>query len=143
MKINSIVHEIIYEIFPSINGEIKHEWGPNDIQDWDSLNHLNLVMAINHKFEINLEFEEVMSIEKIDDIFRILDKKGIKVKLKFKIEDSLIGKDQPCFIIGEIGSNHNRDKQTVFDLIDACAIAGFDAVKFQIYDAEEALAKMK
>ncbi|MDP7195602.1 MAG: hypothetical protein QF864_05355 [SAR202 cluster bacterium] len=29
------------------------------------------------------------------------------------IENRLIGKDQPCFIIGEIGSNHNRDKKTV------------------------------
>jgi len=57
------------------------------------------------------------------------------------IENRLIGKDQPCFIIGEIGSNHNRDKKTVMQLIDACAEAGFDAVKFQIYDAEEAFSK--
>ena len=53
----------------------------------------------------------------------------------------LIGKDHPCFIIGEIGSNHNRDKKTVIQLIDACAEAGFDAVKFQIYDPEEAFSK--
>ena len=57
------------------------------------------------------------------------------------IENRLVGKDQPCFIIGEIGSNHNRDKKTVIQLIDACAEAGFDAVKFQIYDAEEAFSK--
>lgn len=58
-----------------------------------------------------------------------------------EIENHLVGKDQPCFIIGEIGSNHNRDKKTVIQLIDACAMAGFDAVKFQIYDAEEAFSK--
>jgi len=57
------------------------------------------------------------------------------------IENRLVGKDQPCFIIGEIGSNHNRDKKTVIQLIDACAEAGFDAVKFQIYNAEEAFSK--
>jgi len=57
------------------------------------------------------------------------------------IENHLVGKDNPCFIIGEIGSNHNRDKKTVIKLIDACAEAGFDAVKFQIYDAEEAFSK--
>ena len=57
------------------------------------------------------------------------------------IENCLVGKDQPCFLIGEIGSNHNRDKNTVFNLIDACSDAGFDAVKFQIYDAEEAFSK--
>ena len=63
------------------------------------------------------------------------------MKQIINIENQLIGKDQPCFIIGEIGSNHNRDKKTVIQLIDACAEAGFDAVKFQIYDAEEAFSK--
>jgi len=58
-----------------------------------------------------------------------------------EIENAIIGKNKPCFIIGEIGSNHNRDKDTVYKLIDACAMAGFDAVKFQIYDAEEAFSK--
>ena len=63
------------------------------------------------------------------------------MKKTINIENRLVGKDQPCFIIGEIGSNHNRDKDTVFKLIDACSDAGFDAVKFQIYDAEEAFTK--
>lgn len=57
------------------------------------------------------------------------------------IESAKVGKDQPSFLIAEIGSNHNRDKDTVYKLIDACAEAGFDAVKFQIYDAEEAFSK--
>lgn len=63
------------------------------------------------------------------------------MKNKFKIENFEIGDNQPCMIIGEIGSNHNRDKSTVRKLIDACSDAGFDAVKFQIYDAEEAFSK--
>ena len=57
------------------------------------------------------------------------------------IESVKVGKGQPCFMIGEIGSNHNRDKIVVRELIDACAEAGFDAVKFQIYDAKEAFSK--
>ena len=56
----------------------------------------------------------------------------------FIIENKKIGDENPCFLIAEIGSNHNRDKNTVFKLIDASADAGFDAVKFQIYDAKEA-----
>ena len=63
------------------------------------------------------------------------------MKQKIEIENSLIGENQPCFIIGEIGSNHNRDKNVVRKLIDACSDGGFNAVKFQIYDAEEAFSK--
>jgi len=63
------------------------------------------------------------------------------VKQNIKIENIIVGNDQPCMIIGEIGSNHNREKVVVHELIDACAEAGFDAVKFQIYDAEEVFSK--
>lgn len=54
------------------------------------------------------------------------------------IEKKKIGIKQPVFLIAEVGSNHNRDKNTVKKLIDCAAKAGFDAVKFQIYDAKEA-----
>ncbi len=60
------------------------------------------------------------------------------MKSIIEIEGKKVGIGQPCFIIGEIGSNHCLDKQVVKDLIDASADAGFDAVKFQIYDAKEA-----
>lgn len=60
---------------------------------------------------------------------------------KIRIENKVIGGNQSCFIIGEIGSNHNRDKRTVKRLIDAASKAKFDAVKFQVYDPEEAFSK--
>ena len=59
----------------------------------------------------------------------------------FKIENKKVGLSQRVFAIAEIGSNHNRNKKTVLNLIDACADAGFDCVKFQIYDPEEAFSK--
>src|SRR6201999_1728474 len=38
---------------------------------------------------------------------------------------------QPCFIIAEIGLNHNGDLGIAKKLIDAASLAGCDAVKFQ------------
>jgi sialic acid synthase SpsE len=55
----------------------------------------------------------------------------------FKIKSKKIGDNYPCFLIAEIGSNHNRSKTTVKKLIQEAANAGFDAVKFQIYDPKE------
>src|SRR4051812_16759514 len=46
-----------------------------------------------------------------------------------------IGDDQPCFVIAEIGSNHNHDFGLATQLIDAAAAAGADAVKFQTFRA--------
>ena len=63
------------------------------------------------------------------------------MKKFLKIENKKIGDDFPVFTIAEIGSNHNRSKKTVYKLIDASSKAGFNSVKFQIYDAEEAFSK--
>jgi len=52
-----------------------------------------------------------------------------------------INKNRPCFIIGEIGSNHNSNFNNVKKLINAASRAKLDAVKFQLYDAEEAFSK--
>lgn len=60
---------------------------------------------------------------------------------KVKIGKRKIGQGEKCFIIAEIGSNHARDKRVVRKLIDAAAAAKFDAVKFQVYDPEEAFLK--
>lgn len=42
-----------------------------------------------------------------------------------------IGSDNPCYIIAEIGINHNGDLQTALDLVAAAKAARCDAVKFQ------------
>mgnify|MGYP005839387253 CR=1 FL=1 len=43
----------------------------------------------------------------------------------------VIGEGQPCFIIAEIGINHNGDLSIARRLIEEAAHAGCDAVKFQ------------
>ncbi len=43
----------------------------------------------------------------------------------------LVGDDQPCMVISEIGINHNGDLQTCKDLIEASTKAGCEVVKFQ------------
>jgi len=55
---------------------------------------------------------------------------------KFSIAGRPVGPGHPCYVIAEAGSNHNRDLDTAYQLIDAAAAAGADAVKFQTYTAE-------
>jgi N-acetylneuraminate synthase len=48
-----------------------------------------------------------------------------------KIGDRSIGPGESCFVIAEIGINHNGDLATTRNLIQASKDAGADAVKFQ------------
>lgn len=60
-----------------------------------------------------------------------------------KIGDKKIGRDYPCFLVAEIGINHNGDINIAKHLIDIAAQSGWDAVKFQkrtidvVYTQEE------
>jgi N-acetylneuraminate synthase len=53
------------------------------------------------------------------------------VKNTVKIGDKIVGKGQPCYVVAEIGINHNGDLDIAKKLIDVAAQAGCDAVKFQ------------
>jgi len=48
-----------------------------------------------------------------------------------KIGNRWVGEGKPCFIVAEIGINHNGDLDITRKLISASVLAGCDAVKFQ------------
>jgi N-acetylneuraminate synthase len=60
-----------------------------------------------------------------------------------KIGNTLVGDGHPCFIVAEIGINHNGDIDIAKRLIDLAKFSGCDAVKFQkrtveiVYTSEE------
>src|SRR5438034_7874042 len=62
---------------------------------------------------------------------------------KVKIGNRLVGDGEACFVIAEIGINHNGDLDIARKLISAAHLAGCDAVKFQkrtievVYTPEE------
>ena len=62
---------------------------------------------------------------------------------RVKIGDRWVGDGEPCFVVAEIGINHNGDVGLAKKLIDTAGLAGCDAVKFQkrtievVYPAEE------
>ena len=60
-----------------------------------------------------------------------------------RISDRLVGDSQPCYVIAEIGINHNGDIDLAKRLISVAVAAGCNAVKFQkrtvevVYSREE------
>ncbi|MBW2975069.1 UDP-2,4-diacetamido-2,4,6-trideoxy-beta-L-altropyranose hydrolase [Candidatus Woesearchaeota archaeon] len=58
-----------------------------------------------------------------------------------KIKNRQIGGGSPCFIIAEVGINHNGSFKNALKLIDAAKESGCDAVKFQVFKAENMYSK--
>ena len=65
------------------------------------------------------------------------------VKKCVRIADKIVGDGYPCFIIAEIGINHNGSVDLAKKMIDIAVTTGCDAVKFQkrtvdvVYTKEE------
>ena len=65
------------------------------------------------------------------------------MRKEVKIKDKIIGDNHPCFVIAEIGINHNGSVELAKKLIDVAVQTGCDAVKFQkrtieaVYTQEE------
>jgi len=58
-----------------------------------------------------------------------------------KIAGREIGGNRPCFIVAEAGLAHGGDPKKAFELIDLAVEAGADAVKFQVYKAEDLVSR--
>ncbi|MDE2331796.1 MAG: N-acetylneuraminate synthase family protein, partial [Bradyrhizobium sp.] len=60
-----------------------------------------------------------------------------KLKQPLKIAGRLVGDGEPCFVIAEIGNNHNGDFDRAIALVDAAVDAGADCAKFQMRKLDE------
>lgn len=71
----------LYEIISQVMGidadQIDEESSPDTIETWDSLSHLNLVMALEQKFSVSLTPEETMEMLSVKLIRMILTERGV------------------------------------------------------------------
>lgn len=64
----------------------------------------------------------------------------VMFKKEVRIGEKFIGNGHPCFIVAEAGVSHFGSVDKAFALVDAAVQAGADAVKFQIFQANQLIA---
>jgi len=72
---NSIIlkiQEILYEIFDESKPVFSNNLTSNDIDEWDSLNNIHLLVSIEKSFGIKFTSKEIESINNLGDIIEIL-----------------------------------------------------------------------
>ena len=67
------VRSAFKEAFDIDPGLVTLETSASDIPGWDSVGHLSLVSNLESIFDINLDVEELMQMESVRDIVRILE----------------------------------------------------------------------
>lgn len=72
-KVIAIVAEVL-EIQPS---EVTLDSSVGDFVKWDSLGHLTILQNVQDEFDIELEAEEIIELEDVNDIIKIVEEKLI------------------------------------------------------------------
>lgn len=65
------VRQIAADVFNLPIGQITDETSPRTLADWDSVQHLNFVLAIEAQLGIQLDPEEIEQIRSVGDAIRI------------------------------------------------------------------------
>lgn len=75
MELQERLNQIFSEVFDDDDIRISMEMTANDVEGWDSLSHINLIVAIETKFDIRFKQKEVMSFKNIGDLYRCIQSK--------------------------------------------------------------------
>lgn len=73
-KLDENILSIIKKFFK--NKKINKNSSINNVENWDSLNHVNLINLISKKYSIKISFIEMVNISSVDDIIKIIKKKS-------------------------------------------------------------------
>jgi len=68
------VRSVASDIFGLPPDKITAESSPETIENWDSLQHLNLVLAIEEKFGVQLEPEDIEQMKNIGAVAALVEK---------------------------------------------------------------------
>lgn len=69
------LQEIFRDIFDDEELIIREDMSANDIEDWDSLAQINLIIAIEKEFKVKFNLEEVSNLKNIGEMLELLSKK--------------------------------------------------------------------
>lgn len=73
------VQDIFKQVFENPDLLIRPDMTAQDVEGWDSFNHINLVLALELAFDITFTTEEIATMAKVDDLIVILRQKNISV----------------------------------------------------------------
>lgn len=146
-KISENKSRIIFVVTSS--GHLEGVLTDGDVRRWlTSSNEINLDVSVskvmNRKFVsaahdtprekiMAMMTPSILALPMVDDNNRLVAV-TLPSALRLQIGTRTIAEDAPCFIIAEIGNNHNGSLEAAINLIDLAANAGVDCAKFQMRD---------
>ena len=78
--IESKIKSVVSAVFQIPENKIDNESSPDNIKSWDSLKHMNLVVALEEQFNILFTDEEIIELINLKLIIHIIKSKVLESK---------------------------------------------------------------
>ena len=75
MELLDKLNYIFCEVFDDEDIKIAPEMTANDVDGWDSLSHVNLIVAIETKFNIRFNQKELLTFKNVGDLLNSIRSK--------------------------------------------------------------------
>lgn len=56
--------------------QINDDLAMKDLDAWDSLKHMELIVALEQQFDVQLTFDEIVAMQSVSEIKRVLGERG-------------------------------------------------------------------
>ena len=73
-----VLNEVFRQVFGDNSLVITRNTTANDVEDWDSLTHTNLVMVLERQFKIKFALGELRSLRNVGDMLDLINAKVAK-----------------------------------------------------------------
>jgi len=74
--VNPKLVEIVAELFDLDAAAVHEALTPEDVELWDSMNHLRLVSAVEEEFQVKLSMQEIESIRSLGALQTLIDQRA-------------------------------------------------------------------
>lgn len=75
MNIKEKLQEIFRDVFDDEEIVLTEEMTSEDIEDWDSLSHITLIIEIEKSFDIEFSTEDVMGAKNVGEFIKVIESK--------------------------------------------------------------------
>lgn len=75
MTTQETLNSIFQEVFDDDTIQIHPRMTANDVEGWDSLSHVNLILAIETRFQIRFSQKELLTFKNVGDLLRSIEAK--------------------------------------------------------------------
>lgn len=69
------VRKIFWNVFDDDSLVIADATNADDIEDWDSFEHINLVVAMEKKFQLKFDLKEVGTLKNVGEMVDLIEKR--------------------------------------------------------------------